>query len=62
MLSYHLVVVTDGGLQLREFEKLWCFTQVITTMAASKLLQNEAEVMRLTLEIDTLEQSLQGVF
>ena len=52
----------DGKLQLVEFEKLWCFTKVSAKMAASKLLQKEAEVMLLTQEISTLQQDLQGAF
>ena len=52
----------DGGLELSEFEKLWCFAKVSARMAASKLLQKEAEVMLLAEEVDTLRQQLQGGF
>ena len=51
----------DGGLQLVEFEKLWCFTSVSARLASSRLLQKEAEVMLLGQEIDVLSQDLQGV-
>ena len=55
-----LDVNSDGGLQLVEFEKLWCFTAVSARLAASELLQREAEIMLLAIEIDELEQSLLG--
>ena len=60
MLAFHVDCCADGGLSLIEFEKLWCFAKVSTRIAASKLLQKEAEVMLLTEEITTLQQHLQG--
>ena len=51
----------DGGLQLVEFEKLWCFNIVSTRLAMSTLLQKEAEHMLTTIEIESLEQDLAGM-
>ena len=56
-----LDVNTDRALQLVEFEKLWVFFTVSARLATSQLLQREAEVMLLRIEIGELEQSLQGM-
>ena len=52
----------DGSLQLVEFEKLWCFTTVSARLAASELLQKEAEQMLLVKEIELQEQELAGIY
>ena len=57
-----LDVNEDRGLQLVEFEKVWVFSTVSARLATSQLLQAEAEVMLLRIEIDQLEQTLQGAY